>query len=253
MYIPLNNTWRNEKKENITDEVFIKYFIVIIYNYFLVTKNLCPEIYINLSHYYLVIIGNYCEAMYYCQKLFDYNLNTQQEFAFYRLKELIFESLNKRLKSSDDENVSLENINISSYYEYENLSENFLEEINKDIELSLKFWKLFREMYKNPEYTLNFNEVFELSDKIQKKKKSIDKIWQDLMNIYNGINEYFELYSEYIDQINDDDIKKRELDAFKKKTLNQEDDFNDRNFYSKLFNRDIGIIIVAKDKGTEAV
>ena len=253
MYIPLNNTWRNEKRENITDKVFIKFFIIIIYNYFLISKNFCPEIFLNLSHYYLVIIGNHCEAMYYCQKLFEFNLNAKQQFAFYRLKELIGESLTKTLKSSLDKNVSLENINISSYYEYENLSENFLEEIKKDIELSLKFWKLFREMYKNPEYKLNFNEVFELSDKIQKKKKNINKIWQDLMNVYNGINEYFELYSEYIVQINDDDIKKRELDSFKKKTLNQEDDFNNNNFYSILFNKETGIVIVAKDKGTEGV
>jgi hypothetical protein len=209
MYIPLTNAWRDTKKENFSDEVFVKYFIIIIYNYFLVSKNYCPEIYLNLSHYYLVMIGNHCEAMYYCQKLFEFNLNTQQQFVFYRLKELIINSLSNRLKSSNDKNVSLENINISAYYEYENLCENFLEEINRDIELSLKFWKLFKEMYRNPEYKLNFNEIFELSEKIQKKKKNIDKTWKNLMTVYNGINEYFELYMEYIIQINDDDIKKK--------------------------------------------
>ena len=252
MYIPLTNTWRDLKKENVTDNVFIKYFIVILYHYFLVSKDVCPELFMNLSHYYLVIIGNHCEAMYYCQKLFQYDLNAQQKFSFYRLQDLITHSLTKKLKSFEDKNISLENINISSYYEYENLCENFLEKINTDIDLSLKFWKLFREMYKNPEYKLNFNEVFELSEKIQLKKKNIDKIWKDMMIVYSGINEFFELYTEYIIQINDDDIKKRELDAFKKKILNQEDDYNN-NFYSILFNKETGIIIVEKDKGIEGV
>ena len=111
---------------------------------------------------------------------------------------------------------------------------------------------MFREMYKNPDYKISFNEVFELTEKIQKKKKYVNKIWIDLMNIYNGINDYFELYSEYIVQINDDDIKKRELDSFKKKTMNQEEDLSN-NFYSVLFNKDTGIIIAAKDKGTEGI
>jgi hypothetical protein len=171
IYIPLTDTWRNMKKENVKDEAFIKYFIIIIYNYFLISKNFCPEIYLNLSHYYLTIIGNHCEAMYYCQKLFEYNLDIQQQFTFYRLQELINSSLTKLHKASTDKNVSLENINISSYYEYENLSENLVEEINEDIELSLKFWKMFREMYKNQDYKISFNEVFDLTEKIQKKKK----------------------------------------------------------------------------------
>ena len=252
IYIPLTDTWRNMKKENVKDEAFIKYFIIIIYNYFLISKNFCPEIYLNLSHYYLTIIGNHCEAMYYCQKLFEYNLDIQQQFTFYRLQELINSSLTKLHKASTDKNVSLENINISSYYEYENLSENLVEEINEDIELSLKFWKMFREMYKNQDYKISFNEVFDLTEKIQKKKKYVNKIWNDLMNVYNGINDYFELYSEYVVQINDDDIKKRELESFKKKAINLEDDLTN-NFYSILFNKDTGIIIVAKDKGTEGI
>ena len=65
---------------------------------------------INLSHYYLTIIGNHCEAMYYCQKLFEFNLNIQQEFTFYRLQELISDSLTKLHKTSTDKNVSLETI-----------------------------------------------------------------------------------------------------------------------------------------------
>lgn len=252
MYIPLTNEWRDIKNEKITDKVFIKYFIIIIYNYFLISQNFCPEIYLNLSHYYLNIIGNYCKAMYYCQKLFEFNLNSQQEFAFYRLKSEITKALTKKYKESNEINISLENVNVSTYYQYENLRENLLEEINDDIELSLKFWKLFKEMHKNVEFKLNFNEVFKISEKIQIKKNNIEKIFNNLMKEYSGINDYFELYNEYIVQINDDDIKKRELDSFKKNIINKEEDFNN-NYYSILFDKETGIIIVSKDKGTEGI
>ena len=252
MYIPLTNEWRDIKKEKVTDKVFIKYFIVIIYHYFLISKNFCPEIYLNLSHYYLNIIGNYCKAMYYCQKLFEFNLNSQQEFAFYRLKLEITKALTKKYKESNELNISLENVNISTYYQYENLRENLLEEINNDIELSLKFWKLFKEIHRNVEFKLNFNEVFKISEKIQIKKNNIEKIFNNVMKEYSGINDYFELYNEYIVQINDDDIKKRELDTFKKNIINKEEDFNN-NYYSILFDKETGIIIVSKDKGTEGI
>ena len=252
MYIPLTNEWRDKKKDRVTDNVFIKYFIIILYNYFLVSNNNCPELYLNLSHYYLVIIGNYCEAMYYCQKLFELNLNIQQRFAFYRLKLEISKILTNKLIASDNKNVPLECINISAYYQYENLTENFIEQISNDIDLSLKFWKLFKEMHRNPEFKLNFNEIYDLSEKIQIKKNNIDKIWVNLLKEYSGINEYFELYNEYIIQINDDDIKKRQLEDFKKKAIIQDDDLNN-NFYSILFDNDTGIIIVSKDKGTEGI
>ena len=62
--------------------------------------------------------------------------------------------------------------------------------------------------------------MFELSEKIQITKKNIDKIWNNLMKEYSGINDYFELYYEYIAQINDDDIKKRELDTFRRDLIN---------------------------------
>ena len=43
-------------------------------------------------------------------------------------------------------------------------------------------------MYRNPEYKLNFNEIFELSEKIQKKKKNIDKTWNYVNKISKGKN-----------------------------------------------------------------
>lgn len=72
------------------------------------------------------------------------------------------------------------------------------------------------------------------------------------IKIYNGVNEYFEFYNDYIEQINDDDLKKRELDSLKRKKV----DFHDHltnNYYSILFNKDTGIIIANGDIGNEGI
>ena len=44
-------------------------------------------------------------------------------------------------------------------------------------------------MHRNPEFKLNFNEIYDLSEKIQIKKNNIDKIWANLLKEYSGINE----------------------------------------------------------------
>ena len=36
-------------------------------------------------------------------------------------------------------------------------------------------------------------------------------MWNKLFKIYGGVNEFFALYLEYVEQINDDDLKKRDL------------------------------------------
>ena len=252
IYLPSENKWRDNKKRNVDDIVFLKYFVVILFNYLLYNNFSYPELYLNLSIYYLKVMGNYCEAMYYCQKITELKLNKKQNFAFIRLKLIISEFLIEKLKPSNEKIVSLENLNISMYYKYDDLSHNFIEEISNDIELSLEFWRIFKKYLKDPNFTINFNKIFHLTEKIQITKKNIEKIWKDLMNIYNGINEYFELYNEYIDQINNDDLKKRDLDSIKKKVVNSNEHLN-HNYYSILFNNDTGIMIVNGDKGSEGI
>ena len=63
LFLPLTNQWSNRKKENINDEIFLKIFIVTLLNYYVLTKKCLIDIYLNLSLYYLVKIGNYCEAI----------------------------------------------------------------------------------------------------------------------------------------------------------------------------------------------
>ena len=43
-------------------------------------------------------------------------------------------------------------------------------------------------------------------------------MWEDLLKIYNGVNEYFYFYNDYIEQIIDDNLKKKDLDSLKRKS-----------------------------------
>ena len=72
----------------------------------------------------------------------------------------------------------------------------------------------------------------------------------ELLNIYGGVNVYFKLFSEYIEQINDDDLKKRDLESLKRKNDNYTDHIG-QNYYSILFNKETVILIVNGDKGNE--
>ena len=138
------------------------------------------------------------------------------------------------------------------YYKYDYLCHNFIEEISNDIDLSLEFWRIFKRSLKDAVFKIDFNKVFKLTEKIQITKKNIEKMWKDLMNIYNGINEYFQFYNDYVDQINNDDLKKRDLDSIKKKEVNFTEHLN-HNYYSILFSNDTGIMIVNGDKGSEGI
>lgn len=62
----------------------------------------------------------------------------------------------------------------------------------------------------------------------------------------------FELYLSYVDQINDDDPLKRELENIKAKNI-MAIDVVQANYYSLLFSKETGIIIANGDKGKEGL
>lgn len=64
IYLPLTNKWSDKNKKEIEDEVFLKNFIIIVMNYFIYKETYTADLYLNLSLYYLKIIGNYCQAIY---------------------------------------------------------------------------------------------------------------------------------------------------------------------------------------------
>ena len=252
LYLPINKKWSNREKSFIDDEVFLKNLLIVIMNYFLHMNISTPDMYLNLSLYYLTIIGNYCQAIYYFHKVSDLKLSAKEEFSCIRLNIIISNSLIETLRSPNEQCVSLENLDVSMYYKYDDLSQNFVDEISNDVNLSLEFWKTFRAALKDNTKKVDFNKIFQLTDKIRITKRNVEVMWNELLNIYGGVNSYFNLFSEYIEQINDDDLKKRDLESLKRKNDNYNDHIG-QNYYSILFNKETAILIVNGDKGSEGV
>ena len=252
IYLPIAMKWSDRTKRHIDDDVFLKNFLIIVMNYFISAHECNPDMFLNLSLYYLKIIGNYCQSIYYYKKVTEMKLSLQEKFTFARLKIQLSKALIEKLKPSHEQCVALEHLDVSMYYKYDALSQNFVDEISKDVTLSLEFWKTFRGTLKDPNKTIDFNKIFELTDKIRITKRNVEVMWSQLLKIYAGANEFFELYTEYVEQINDDDLKKRELDSLKRKNDGLGDHITS-NYYSVLFNKNTGIIIANGDKGSEGI
>ena len=250
IYLPLTNKWSDKKKKRVDDEVFLKNFIVTIMNYFILTHDCSVDMYLNLALYHLKIIGNYCQAMFCYKKATELNLSLKEYFSLIRLNIQITKVLFEKLKQSNEPCSELENLNISQYFKYEALSQHFLDEINNDVNLSLELWNSFREPLKEPNKKFDFNKIFKLTDKILITKRNIENMWNDLLGIYEGVNDFFHLYTDYIEQINDDDLKKRDLEVFRRKNDNNGDHIK-INYYQILFSKETGIIIANGDKGNE--
>ena len=248
LYLPITNEWSDKTKPNIEDKVYLFNFIIIIMNYVISLNHYSPDMIINLSLYYIDIIGNFCQAIYYYKLVKGMKLTFQERISFERLKIKISKSLIEKCKSPNEPCTSLEDLDVTLYFKYEELSQNFIDEINNDIHLSLDFWKILRNAQLDSHYQINFNKLFHLIAKIRIKKKNIEKLWDKLFSIYHRINDLFYLYSEYVEQIIDDDLKKRDLENIRKKNENFTEPFL-QNYYSMLFDKETGIIIANGDKG----
>ena len=252
LYLPMTNEWSDRTKPNVEDKVFLMNFIIIIMNYFIGINVYSPDMLINLSFYYLEIIGNYCLSIYYYRKAKQMKLTLQEQFSLKRLKIRISKALTEKLKSPNEECSSIEDLNVTIYFKYTDLSEKFIDEINNDINLSLEFWRIFEKNQIDSKAQIDYNEVFSLTNKIRMTKEKIENFWIELIKIYNGVNDLFNLYSEYVEQIIDDDLKKRDLEEIKRKNDNFSEQLS-QNYYSILFNKETGIIIANGDKGKEGL
>jgi len=246
-YLPITDEWSNPNKMEFNDRVYLQNFIIFIYDYFLSKNYFDNDILINLSMYYLQTIGNYCKSMFYHQKTGDNSMNIQEKIMHFRAGEQISKALVKSCRPSNEIASNLEDVNFSQFFKYQNLAEKFKVNIIRDVHLSKEFWKqLVTKDLKRK--ILDFNEIFELTDKVRITKQTIDKLWDDIIGTYNGYNELFELYENYVESINDDSLTLRELLKIKNKNFAMEGIFN---YYNTLFSNDTCIIICSGDKNKE--
>lgn len=252
IYLPITNEWSDRTKPVINDKVYLLNFVIVIMNYFINQNYYSPEMIINISLYYLEIIGNYCKSLYFFQKVKKMKLTYQEFFSYSRLKITIMKRLVSKFKMSNEPCMNLEELDVTYYFRYTDLSQNLYEEMSNDVYYSLEFWKNFKKSQVDSNKVIDFNHVFHLTDKIRITKEKVEEIWKKCFNIFNGVNDLFDLYLIYTEQVNDDDLLKRNLEEIKRKSENSAD-FIQQNFYSVLFNKDTGILIANGDKGKEGV
>ena len=251
LYLPLTNEWSDRSKPFILDSVFLRNFIVVIMSYFVSINFFNPELIINLSYYYLNIIGNICMSIYYYKKVKAMNLNISEYFLLVRLKINISKFLIEKLRKRNEPCFLLEDLNTSLYYEYEYYGSKFVKEIFDDLDLCFEFWSYYLKTNQS-ESEINFNDVFKTVEKIHEAKLKVKKLWNELFSIYSGVNDLFLFYLDYVGTINDDNLCKRELESIQRKIENSAENIK-LNYYNILFRSDTGIVLVNGDKGKEGI
>jgi len=250
IYLPKLNQWSDRKIPFIYDQIFLKNFILYIIRYFLVINNLSPELLINLSHYYLNIIGNTCLSIYYYNRAKEMQLNIQERFLLERLKINISNKLCDNFKTEGEVCSKLIEMDPTLYFKYHNLGDKFINEIKNDLDLLIEFWEIFS-IKKNPKL-IDFKIVFLIIEKIKRSKDNIEDLWKELYDLYPGIDQYFYIYMDYVNEINDNSNLKNELEIIKRRKENMNENIIN-NYYNILFNEDTGIIIVNGEKGKEGI
>jgi len=251
IYLPLSEEWTNRNILEINDKIFLMNFITFIFNFYIFQNYMSPDLYMNLALYYLQIIGNNYLSAFYYNKVSEFKLNNQEKFSFFRLHRLIQKSLIEKLKPTNEPCYNLTDLNTTMYFKYDDLGQKFFDEITSDCNVNLEFWKIFKG-YKEKNDKLDFNKIFNLTDKIRISKNKIEKYWEELFGIYNGFNDMFDLYENYVGYINDDGVLCRELELIKNKIILSPDNLQS-NFTSVLFSKETGILIANGNKGKEGL
>ena len=143
LYLPLLNEWTDRKKPFINDLIFLYNYVLSIFMCYINTNCQSIELYINLCTYYLNTIGNLNLTILYFLKLKKMKKNLSEMFLYYRLKILISNKLIEKLKDKNEYCENLEDLNPSYLFLYHKYREYFINEIFKDLNLNIEFWKSF--------------------------------------------------------------------------------------------------------------
>ena len=249
IYLPMTNEYSDRTKPYIYDTIFLHNLIIEIMNYFISQNFYNMEIIINFSIYYLRVIGNLSQSIYFYEKVKKMKGNLLEKFQLERLRILISKNLIEKLKKINEECSEIEDLNMTYYYKYEYYKKLFYKEIMKDLDNIEEFWKYFSKIENKK---IDYNKIFKTTEKIIQSKKNIENLWNKLFNMYGGINEIFDFYCEYVSQINDDSFLKRKLEEYKQKNENFSDNIN-INYNHLMFKSDVGIVIINGDKGKEGI
>ena len=250
IYLPMTDNWSDRSKPILDDLIFLDYYVLSLFAYFINTGLQSVELFINLSDFYLEIIGNLNLSIYYFHKVKNLKKNISEFFLYNRLKIKLSQKLVEKLKNKNEYCSNLQELNPSYLFLYQKYKENFINEIFLDLDLTIDFWNSY--IKSNNKNGINFNTVFQKTEKIKITKKNITNYWNKIYSIYNGINELFDFYMDYTEIINDDSYLKRELEEIKKKTENFSENF-DMNYYNLLFKPETAICLVSGDYGKEGL
>jgi PAS domain-containing protein len=249
IYLPMTNEYSDRTKPYIYDTIFLHNLIIEIMNYFISQNFYNMEIIINFSIYYLRVIGNLSQSIYFYEKVKKMKGNLLEKFQLERLRILISKNLIEKLKKINEDCLEIDDLNMTYYYKYEYYKKLFFKEIMKDLDNIEEFWKYFSKIENKK---IDYNKIFKTTEKIIQSKKNIEILWNKLFNMYGGINEIFDFYCEYVSQINDDSFLKRKLEEYKQKNENFSDNIN-INYNHLMFKSDVGIVIINGDKGKEGI
>ena len=246
------NSRKNTKssKPVMYNKSFLNHFIIDIANYFLQANSSSVDLLVNISLFYLKIIGNTCQSIFFSQKAHDIPKAMYNFFSYKRLQFLINRSLVEKLKQQNEPCLALEDVNTSLFFKYDHLSVEFIKQIETDVKHTFDFWNTLKQ---GKTSSLNYNELFALTDTIRTTKLRVNELFHSLYALYTGVNDLFELYLSYIEVVNDDDVLKRELDNIKRKSDVSTVDMLNVNYYNVLFSKETGIIVACGDKGKEGV
>jgi hypothetical protein len=215
IYSPKTDEWITTDSNFSNNKLYLNSFIISLLDFWISQNKPYPDILITLSLYNLYVIGNICQSIFVLNKIQLLKMTYNEYFAYFRLKLKIRNYLIQNLKGKNKSVYDLNELNSSLYFQYEELSKKFVQEITNDTNYSLIFWNNL----KKSENSINYNEFFKLTELIRKTKLKISKLFQELFNIYNRVNELFDLYLSYIEIVNNDYILKRNLEIVKKKKL----------------------------------